>query len=195
MPDQTFPSLAGQALIAMPTIGDSRFQRTVIYLCMHDANGAMGLVVNKPDPKRSIADIMRELDLLPGEETEQPDTLSAPLLLGGPVEKSRGFLLHAPSGVTREGTVKVADGVELSTTLDTLREIGSGQGPERFLLAVGFASWTAGQLDTEILNNVWLNAEMSADELFTTPAPLLYAASLSGLGVDLHQLSPTAGRG
>ena len=192
----SFPSLAGQALIAMPSIGDNRFERTVIYMCMHDAGGAMGVVVNKPDPKRRLGDILRELDMLPrGSAESDPEPLRAPLMLGGPVETSRGFVLHSPARTHREGTVPVSDDVHLSTTLDILRDIATGRGPEKVLLALGFASWSAGQLDAEILNNAWLHAPMSARHLFETPAPLHYARALSTIGIDLHQLSPVAGRG
>lgn len=191
-----FPSLAGQVLIAMPSIGDARFERTVIYMCVHDADGAMGLVLNKPDGKRMISDVLEELKVIkdPLEDDFQP-ALEVPVLMGGPVEKSRGFVLHAPHVLERDGTVAVTDDVHLSTTLDVLRDIAKGKGPEHFLLALGFASWTSGQLDDEILQNVWLHSPMDAQRLFGTPAGLHYAASLSNLGVDLHQLSPIAGRG
>ncbi len=192
-----FPSLAGQALIAMPSIGDSRFERTVIYMCVHDDQGAMGVVVNRPSQKRSVADVLTELELLDGKQSAEAleERLGARVLLGGPVEKSRGFVLHSPDVLEREGTVAVSDDVHLSTTLDVLRDISSGKGPEQFLLALGFASWDDGQLDREILQNAWLHAPMSSSSLFDTPPELLYAASLSNLGVDLHQLSPVAGRG
>lgn len=193
-----FPSLAGQVLIAMPSIGDARFERTVIYLCVHDEEGAMGIVLNRPDTKRQVGDVLSELSLADdtiSDDNEQASPLEARVLLGGPVEKSRGFVLHAPHVVEREGTVAVTDDVHLSTTLDILRDIGSGKGPHRFLLALGFASWSAGQLDDEILQNAWLHGAMDADRLFDTPAELHYAASLTSLGVDLHQLSHIAGRG
>lgn len=195
-----FPSLAGQVLIAMPSIGDARFERTVIYLCVHDEEGAMGIVLNRPDAKRQIGDVLSELSLIDAPasdltETNENDHLQARVLLGGPVEKSRGFVLHAPHIEEREGTVAVTDDVHLSTTLDILRDIGAGKGPDRFLLALGFASWSAGQLDEEILQNSWLHGAMDADRLFDTPAELHYAASLTNLGVDLHQLSHIAGRG
>ena len=192
-----FPSLAGQALIAMPTIGDARFERTVIYMCVHDTDGAMGLVVNRPDRKRVVGDVMRELGLIDDAEHDPSleETLAQTTLHGGPVEKSRGFVLHTPYTSERDGTVAVTDEVHLSTTLDILREITQDRGPDRFLLALGFASWGAGQLDQEILQNAWLHGAMSADALFDTPADLHYASRLSSLGVDLHQLSPVAGRG
>lgn len=195
-----FPSLAGQVLIAMPSIGDARFERTVIYLCVHDEDGAMGIVLNRADAKRHVGDVLRELSLVDDQasisaEADESDPLHARVLLGGPVEKSRGFVLHAPHVVEREGTVAVTDDVHLSTTLDILRDIGIGKGPDRFLLALGFASWSAGQLDEEILQNAWLHGAMDADRLFDTPTELHYAASLTNLGVDLHQLSHRAGRG
>lgn len=192
-----FPSLAGQALIAMPSIGDARFERTVIYMCVHDREGAMGIVINRPDRKRTVGDVMRELDLVSSspEQTGLEDTLEKQTLTGGPVEKSRGFVLHTPMSDERDGTVAVSDDVHLSTTLDVLRDVANARGPDAFLLALGFASWSEGQLDQEILQNVWLHSPMSATSLFQTPAELHYASSLSNLGVDLHQLSPFAGRG
>lgn len=195
-----FPSLAGQVLIAMPSIGDARFERTVIYLCVHDEEGAMGIVLNRADAKRHVGDVLRELSLIDDQaiispEADESTPLLARVLLGGPVEKSRGFVLHTPHVLEREGTVAVTDDVHLSTTLDILRDIGMGKGPERFLLALGFASWSAGQLDDEILQNAWLHGAMDADRLFDTPTELHYAASLTNLGVDLHKLSHSAGRG
>lgn len=195
-----FPSLAGQVLIAMPSIGDARFERTVIYLCVHDEDGAMGIVLNRADATRKVGDVLHELGLAEsaaGDTDRQGSNtaLGSRVLLGGPVEKSRGFVLHSPHIVEREGTVAVTDDVHLSTTLDILRDIGAGKGPGRFLLALGFASWSAGQLDEEILQNAWLHGAMDADRLFDTPTELHYAASLTNLGVDLHQLSHSAGRG
>lgn len=199
-----FPSLAGQVLIAMPTIGDARFERTVIYLCAHDEHGAMGVVVNRPAPDQTVSDILSELGLvdydassdhLVQQDERQASQLSARVLRGGPVEKTRGFVLHSPHGVEREGTVAVTDEVNLSTKLDVLRDISRGRGPEHFLLALGFANWGDGQLDQEMLQNAWLAAPMGAKALFETPAELHYAASLSNLGVDMNKLSPVAGRG
>lgn len=189
----TFPSLAGQVLIAMPSIGDARFERTVIYLCVHDADGAMGLVINRPDQERTIAKVLDELGM-PTQEDEA-GRLSSRVLLGGPVEKTRGFVLHTADGIERDGTVAVSEEVYLTTTLDVLRDLSAGRGPDHFVLALGFASWGAGQLDQEILQNAWLPSPVDAEGLFETPPELHYAASLTRLGVDLHQLSPVAGRG
>ncbi|MEQ8658113.1 MAG: YqgE/AlgH family protein [Hyphomicrobiales bacterium] len=198
-----FPSLAGQVLIAMPSIGDARFERTVIYLCVHDEHGAMGIVVNRPAADKTVGDILHELGLMDCTETSdrpplsdhQSARLDARVLLGGPVEKTRGFVLHSPDVVERDGTVAVTDDVHLSVKMDVLRDISLGNGPDRFLLALGFANWGGGQLDQEILQNAWLAAPMGAQALFETPPELHYAASLSNLGVDMNKLSPVAGRG
>lgn len=189
-----FPSLAGQVLIAMPSIGDARFERTVIYLCVHDADGAMGLIVNRPDPERTVAKVLDELGMAADDE-EGAERLSSRVLVGGPVEKTRGFVLHTTDDAEREGTVAVSDNIYLTTTLDVLRDLSAGRGPEHFLLALGFANWDAGQLDQEILQNAWLPSPVDSEGLFETPPELHYAASLTRLGVDLHQLSPVAGRG
>lgn len=200
-----FPSLAGQALIAMPSIGDPRFERTVIYLCVHDMHGAMGVVVNRPEPAQTVGDVLGELGLIetngsPGDSgaplTEKLQSrMDARVLLGGPVEKTRGFVLHSPDVLERDGTVAVTDEIHLSTKIDVLRDISLGKGPDQFLLALGFANWGEGQLDQEILQNAWLHAPMGAKALFETPPELHYAASLSNLGVDVTKLSPVAGRG
>jgi putative transcriptional regulator len=200
-----FPSLAGQALIAMPSIGDPRFERTVIYLCVHDKHGAMGVVVNRPEPAQTVGDVLGELGLIetngsPSDDAAPQDEklqsrLDARVLLGGPVEKTRGFVLHSPDVLERDGTVAVTDDIHLSTKIDVLRDISLGKGPDRFLLALGFANWGEGQLDQEILQNAWLHAPMGAKALFETPPELHYAASLSNLGVDVTKLSPVAGRG
>ncbi len=194
---ETFPSLAGQALIAMPTIGDERFDRTVIYMCVHDEHGAMGVIVNKPDADRTVGDVLKGLDLLK-DDTLRPETterINARVLSGGPVEQARGFVLHTPYVVEREGTVAVTDQIHLTTKIDVLRDIAKGAGPDKFLLALGFASWGDGQLDEEILQNAWLHAPMEPQTLFDTPAELHYAASLSNLGIDVNKLSHVAGRG
>ena len=198
-----FPSLTGQVLIAMPSIGDERFERTVIYLCVHDEHGAMGVVVNRPTSDKTVGDILDELGLTSDTETRDTAPLSdhesarleSRVLLGGPVEKTRGFVLHSPDVVERDGTVAVTDDVHLSTKMDVLRDISLGNGPEHFLLALGFANWGDGQLDQEMLQNAWLAAPMGAQALFETPPELHYAASLSNLGVDMNKLSPVAGRG
>lgn len=160
----------------------------------------MGIVLNRADATRRVGDVLRELGLTEdtASDTGQAEAavaLQKRVLLGGPVEKSRGFVLHSPHIVEREGTVAVTDDVHLSTTLDILRDIGAGKGPDRFLLALGFASWSAGQLDEEILQNAWLHGAMDSGRLFDTPTELHYAASLTNLGVDLHKLSHDAGRG
>jgi putative transcriptional regulator len=196
-----FPSLAGQVLIAMPSIGDARFERTVIYLCIHDAQGAMGIVVNRPDSRQTVGDVLSELGLLheangDAEDNEsQNEPFASKVLIGGPVEPTRGFVLHSPHILEREGTVAVTDEVHLSTRMDVLRDIAEGRGPKHFLLALGFANWAAGQLDQEILQNAWLHGAMAPEALFGTPPELHYAASLSNLGVDVNKLSPVAGRG
>ncbi|MFN3227535.1 MAG: YqgE/AlgH family protein [Hyphomicrobiales bacterium] len=200
-----FPSLAGQVLIAMPSIGDPRFERTVIYLCVHDEHGAMGIVVNRPDAAQTVGNVLGELGLIEretgtsdaGAQVDQKlqSRLDSRVLLGGPVETTRGFVLHSPDVVERDGTVAVTDDVHLSTKIDVLRDIGLGKGPDQFLLALGLANWGEGQLDQEILQNAWLHAPMGAKALFETPPELHYAASLSNLGVDVTKLSPVAGRG
>lgn len=179
--------LAGQLLIAMPGMADPRFQRTVIYLCAHNEDGAMGLVVNKLFGNITFSDLLEQLDM------DSPSVgADAPVLYGGPVETGRGFVLHSTDYV-REGTLVVDEEVALTATIDVLKAMADGDGPLRSILLLGYAGWGPGQLDAEIQANGWLTAPASENLLFDHDLPSKWERSIATLGVDPSMLSDQAG--
>lgn len=179
--------LTGQLLIAMPGMMDPRFQRTVIYMCAHNEDGAMGLVVNRLFGSVTFEDLLEQLEL----EVEEPVT-NMPVHYGGPVESGRGFVLHSTDYV-REGTLVVDDEVALTATIDILRAISEDRGPRRNILLLGYAGWGPGQLDAEIQANGWLNVPCDEDLLFDPDLDTKWERSIAKLGVSLSMLSGEAG--
>jgi putative transcriptional regulator len=179
--------LTGNLLIAMPGMADPRFARTVIYLCAHSEQGAMGLVVNKPMPQITFADLLEQLEI----DTAGPieDQM---IHFGGPVESGRGFVLHS-SDFQREGTMMVDESFGLTATIDILRAIAAGDGPNRHLLALGYAGWGAGQLDSEMQANGWLHAPADDAILFDQDLSTKWERSIAKLGVSPAMLSGDAG--
>jgi putative transcriptional regulator len=180
--------LAGQLLVAMPQMLDPRFQRTVIYMCAHSAEGAMGLVVNKPMESLSFPDLLQQLEIEP-----QGASGSMPIYFGGPVETGRGFVLHSADYV-EDATLVIGDNVALTANIDIVRAIASGRGPSRKLLALGYAGWGPGQLDQEIQANGWLSVPSDDGIVFGADNPAKWSAALGKLGVDIEKLSGFAGR-
>ena len=189
---QTF---SGQFLIAMPDIGDPRFARTLIYMCAHTSEGAMGLVVNKPSDEIDFAGLLEQLDILKGpEQIRLPAGLrTKPVLVGGPVEPGRGFVLHSSDYYLPEGTMPINASIGLTATLDVLRAMAMGEGPRHALLALGYAGWGPGQLEAEIAQNGWLTCEAGEDILFGAHPEERYEKALARMGVDLGNLSSGAG--
>lgn len=187
--------LDGQVLIAMPTMSDDRFSRTVIYVCAHSSEGAMGIVVNKPAPHISFPDLLVQLDVITaGDEIRLPDRAGAiPILRGGPVEAGRGFVLHSADFMIEDSTLSIDDGICLTATLDILKAIARGDGPERALLALGYAGWAPGQLETEIQANGWLNCPADRSLVFGDDVEAKYERALAKIGIDLAKLSGEAG--
>jgi len=187
--------LDGQLLVAMPGMADERFSRTVIYLCAHSPEGAMGIVVNKPASDLSFPDLLVQLDIIPATDLIQlPQRAgTVQVLMGGPVETSRGFVLHSPDFFIDESTLPIDDGVCLTATIDILRAIAKGQGPANAVLALGYAGWGAGQLETEIQQNGWLSCPADASIIFDTAADHRYEMALRRIGVDPGMLSMEAG--
>ena len=180
--------LEGQLLIAMPAMADPRFARSLIYLCAHSADGAMGLVVNKLLGAMTFPDLLSQLGV------EAPDkSADIQIHFGGPVEPGRGFVLHT-SEPLREGSLKICDNIALTATIDILKEMAVGGGPPRNLLALGYAGWGPGQLESEIQENAWLNVEPSDDLLFDENIDTKWERAMQKLGVDFSMLSSTAGR-
>ena len=180
-------SLLGQLLIAMPGMQDPRFEKTVIYVCAHSSEGAMGLVVNKPCQEITFPDLLEQLGI---EEDSAADRID--LHFGGPVESSRGFVLHSPD-YRREATLVVDQDMALTATLDILKAIAGGQGPDRSLLAIGYAGWGPGQLDMEILNNGWLHVDADDELVFDLDLDIKWERAMGKIGVDPRMLSDEAG--
>ncbi|CAO3374022.1 putative transcriptional regulator [Azospirillum brasilense] len=179
--------LTGQLLIAMPGMTDPRFQRTVIYMCAHNEDGAMGLVVNRLFGSVTFEDLLEQLEI----EIQEP-VANMPVHYGGPVESGRGFVLHSTDYV-RDGTLVVDDEVALTATIDILRAISEDRGPRRNILLLGYAGWGPGQLDAEIQANGWLNVPCDETLLFDPELDTKWERSIAKLGVSLSMLSAEAG--
>jgi len=179
--------LPGHLLVAMPQMADPRFARSVVFLCAHNAEGAMGLVVNKVVGSVKFNDLLRQLDIA---ATKVGDAIE--VHFGGPVESGRGFVLHTPDYET-EGTMRVDDRFALTATLDILRSIAAGKGPSKALLALGYAGWSPGQLDGEIQANGWLNVPADHELVFGRDNDHKWSQAAAKVGIDLSLLSSAAG--
>lgn len=179
--------LAGQLLIAMPGMQDPRFAKTVVYMCAHNADGAMGLVLNRMLDNLTFKDLLTQLGI---DASGVANTIR--VHFGGPVETSRGFVLHSPD-YHQDGTLVVADDVAVTATIDILRAIAAGNGPRRHLLALGYAGWGPGQLDSEILANGWLHALADENLLFDSDLEGKWQRAIGKLGIDPNMLSGSAG--
>ena len=180
--------LTGQLLVAMPQMEDSRFVRSVIYLCAHSAEGAMGLVVNKLMDNISFPDLLDQLNLT-GSDT--PDGIK--VHFGGPVETGRGFVLHSADYV-QDATLVIDDTVALTATIDILKAIATGKGPKHSLLALGYAGWGPGQLDDEIQRNGWLSVPADDRLIFGEGLDERWERAIAKLGINASMLSGAAGR-
>mgnify|MGYP000302386329 FL=1 len=185
--------LANQFLIAMPGMVDDTFAGTVVYLCDHTDNGAMGLVVNRPTDV-DLANVFDKIDL----QLEIQPLAKKPVYFGGPVQTDRGFVLHEQKASTDySSSLKVSGGLAMTTSKDVLEAVAAGSGPERFLMTLGYAGWSAGQLEDEIARNGWLNIQAPTSEMaqiiFETPNEDKYDKVLALLGVDASFLSSEAG--
>lgn len=193
MSDDTY--LSGRMLIAMPGIGDPRFERTLIYMCAHSSDGAMGIVVNKEAENIAFTDLLGRLDIIPkNKEIRLPDNLqNIPVQIGGPVETGRGFVLHSSDYYVSDSTLSVDDTVGLTATLDVLRALAEGNGPKKALLALGYSGWGPGQLEGEIQNNGWLHCDADDLLIFDYTLDERYDQALAKIGVDPALLSSAAG--
>lgn len=179
--------LAGQILIAMPQMQDPRFNRAVVYLCAHTAEGAMGLVINRPFNGLSFPDLLEQLEIEPTAPCRD-----IRIHFGGPVEGGRGFVLHS-TDYLQESTLLVDDSVALTATVDVLKAMAEGHGPRSSLLALGYAGWSPGQLDSEILENVWLNVPADEQLLFGHDLDHKWEQAIHKLGIDFGSLSGDVG--
>ena len=187
--------LDGHLLIAMPSMADKRFARSVVYICAHSADGAMGIVINKLADEVSFRELLVQLDVvqarnephLPGQVDE------VRVHRGGPVETGRGFVLHSSDFFLESASLPIADGICLTATLEILRAIADGRGPDRALLALGYAGWAPGQLEFEIQSNGWLHSPADKAILFDDDVETKYDRALAKIGVEPGMLSMEAG--
>jgi len=187
--------LDGQMLIAMPSMRDERFARTLIYICAHSPDGAMGIVVNQPANNIKFPDLLVQLNVI-----SDSDLIQLPLsagcvqvLKGGPVDPGRGFVLHSSDYFAENLTLPIDDGICLTATLDVLKAIAAGNGPGNALLALGYAGWAAGQLEHEIQENGWLHCSADTDLIFGSDVDTKYDRALRKLGIHAGMLSSEAG--
>jgi putative transcriptional regulator len=187
--------LDGQMLIAMPTMRDERFARTLIYICAHSSEGAMGIVVNQLAANVKLPELLVQLDVISDADLIElpPSAGTIPVLKGGPVEPGRGFVLHSSDFFIENSTWPIDDGICLTATLDVLKAIAKGDGPGNALLALGYAGWAPGQLETEIQGNGWLHCSADPDLIFGPDVDHKYDRALKKLGIHVGMLSSEAG--
>ncbi len=181
--------LNNQFIIAMPSLMDPHFSHTVTFLCQHGKDGALGIVINRPTAMR-LGDIFSQMDIAVTSDAAR----QALVFAGGPVQQDRGFVLHTPVG-DWAASLPVSDAITLTTSRDVLEAIALGQGPDQYLVALGYAGWGGGQLEREIMNNAWLNTPFGPKILFDTPVNQRWNAAAHQIGVDINRLTTPAGHG
>ncbi|RKF17220.1 YqgE/AlgH family protein [Roseovarius spongiae] len=182
-------NLTGQTLIAMPGMGDDRFGNAVVFMCAHSPEGAMGLIVNKPTSDLSLSHLLDQLSVEVSAEARE-----MPVHFGGPVEHGRGFVLHEKGYASPVSTLDVSDAFAMTAAIDILEDMAGGGGPEHAIIALGYAGWGPGQLESEIARNGWLICPGTPDLIFDTADPDKWEAALTLLGVSPLTLSAEAGR-
>lgn len=185
---ETLSSLQNHFLIAMPSMDDPYFARTVTYICEHNNEGAMGLIINQP-VELSVEDLLEKLEIVIPDETRGLDT---PVYSGGPLARDRGFVLHSNDHIWRS-SVKLSDDVTITTSKDILEALGQGNKPNDYLLTLGYAGWEAGQLERELAENSWLTIPADNDILFHTPSNERWQKAVKKLGIQTWQLGPDVG--
>jgi putative transcriptional regulator len=185
--NESTSNLTNQFLVAMPGMVDPTFAKTVTYLCQHGPEGALGIIINRPSDL-TLGEVMEQMSI----EVHTPGVEKMRVYFGGPVHRERGFVLHEPGG-DWDSTMQVSESVALTTSRDILEAIGSGQGPAKALIALGYAGWGKGQLEREILENAWLNVPADALILFDSPDRDRWKAAAESVGIDISLLTATAG--
>jgi putative transcriptional regulator len=188
-------SLEGQFLIAMPSLREGPFARSVVYMCAHREDGAMGIIINQRADEIDFGQLLVQLDIVPEAKSIRlpPSAEGVRVLRGGPVETGRGFVLHSSDYGANDSTVRIADDVCMTATIDILRAIAKGTGPARAVLALGYSGWSSGQLESEILANGWLTCPADTRLIFDADFAHKYDRALAMLGVDEGMLSSDAG--
>jgi len=179
--------LANQFLIAMPAMADPNFNQTVTYVCEHSENGALGIVINRPMDMK-LDEVFRQLNV----ESSDQELADQPVLQGGPVHQDRGFVLHEAAGEW-DSSLLVSDSIRVTTSRDILAAMARGDGPQQSLVALGYAGWEAGQLESEVTENAWLTVPAEPEIIFKTPYPDRWEAAAQLLGIDVNLLSSQAG--
>jgi putative transcriptional regulator len=186
---ESIANLTNHFLIAMPGMADPMFEKTVTYLCQHTEEGALGIIVNRPS-ELTLMDIMEQMDI----ELTDPELGKVPVFMGGPVQPERGFVLHDSVGEW-SSTLRISDKVSLTTSRDILEAIGRGEGAKNMMLALGYAGWGSGQLESEISQNAWLNARAELSIIFTRPVASRWKEAAELMGVNIALLSTQVGHG
>ncbi|MBE9477294.1 MAG: YqgE/AlgH family protein [Proteobacteria bacterium] len=182
------PHLDGKLLIAMPGMGDPRFDKSLIYMCAHSEDGAMGLIINKPAEDLQFSDLLEQLKITPAQSYRPIE-----IHFGGPVEHGRGFVLHSKDYIAEDSTLEVNDEFGMTATLDILEDISQGNGPDACLLALGYAGWGPGQLEDEIRANGWLICDADATLIFSPNNQDKWHEAIESIGIDPRLLSATGG--
>jgi putative transcriptional regulator len=187
--------LDGQMLIASPAMQDERFARSVVYMCAHSSEGAMGIVVNRPAANIRFSDLLVKLDIIPEADVIQLPSRAGDVtvLKGGPVETERGFVLHSADFFIENSTLPIDEGICLTATLDILKAIARGNGPASAILALGYAGWAPGQLENELQNNGWLHCSADRDLIFGTEIDAKYDRAMQKIGIRPGMLSSDVG--
>jgi putative transcriptional regulator len=181
--------LNNQFIIAMPALSDPTFHHTVTYLCQHTKEGALGIVINRSADMK-LGEIFKQMDI----KVSAPGSAETPVYVGGPVQQDRGFVVHTTCGEW-DMSIPVSDSISLTTSRDVIEAIAAGEGPQKYLIALGYAGWSEGQLEKEMLDNSWLNTPYAQQILFDTPLTQRWNAAASQIGVDINQLTAPAGHG
>ncbi|MDN3717233.1 YqgE/AlgH family protein [Vibrio breoganii] len=183
-------NLTNHFLVAMPSMQDPYFKRSVIYICEHNENGAMGIMINAPIDI-TVAGMLKQVELK-SEHIQAGDSLKQPVHNGGPVAEDRGFILHQPKG-SYQSSIEMANGLTMTTSKDILSVLGTQEEPEQYLVTLGYSGWEAGQLENELAENSWLTMEADPNIIFATPVQDRWASAVQSLGIDASQLSTQAG--
>ncbi len=181
--------LEGKLLIALPGMADPRFEKSVIFMCAHSLEGAMGIMINRPVEGLSFRELMEKLELEVGEQSAD-----MPVLFGGPVETGRGFVLHSGDYESVDSTLPVTEDISLTATIEILRAMGEGKGPRKALFALGYAGWGPGQIEDEIRANGWIHCDTDASLLFDATLDTRWTRALSKLGIDASGLTSHVGQ-
>ena len=190
-----FTSLKGKLLISMPGMTDTTFNESVVFLCAHSAEGAMGIIINKPMPGLNFMELADHLDMKRTTQDVMQRLEQTPILMGGPVEQHRGFVLHSPDYARDDGSLDVSSDFKLTATIDILQDMAMDRGPLQKVIALGYSGWSPGQLENEMLHNGWLHCDAVSDLVFSRDWPSKHRRALAKLGVDPRMLSATAGHG